>query len=410
MDSDCSVRTEHSQDPLHAPSADVSNDRTRVFVFGANESAAPYAGLLTECGHDVCTSGSRTELLARLASHQSEVILLAPGLGRTIVSDVFELLSAADLLAEVPALVALSDDERSREAEYLRFGADACLAHPVPVALLDAWVYACAGRSRIRRRAGDELRAALAEARGWVAKLVGQVIPIGAAVSSAPDFIRLLQRILLEAMEVASADGGTLYLLNEAADALEFKILRNRTLGISVGGPDQDPPKFDPLSLHDPATGHPNYRSVATYAAIKGRSVNVPDIYASEAHDFTGARAFDAAAGYHTVSLLTVPLKDEAGKTLGVLQLINAQGPDGRTCAFSPGLQHIIEALALLAASVLSSYQREQELRSRVRQLKIEIDEFHKSRQVAEITSTDYFRSLKERATELRGRAGARVP
>jgi len=59
---------------------------------------------------------------------------------------------------------------------------------------------------------------------------------------------------------------------------------------------------------------------------------------------------------------------------------------------------------------VLGSYQREQELRSRVRQLKIEVDEFHKTRQVAEITSTDYFRSLKERAGELRDRAGARVP
>jgi hypothetical protein len=87
------------------------------------------------------------------------------------------------------------------------------------------------------------------------------------------------------------------------------------------------------------------------------------------------------------------------------MQLINAQGADGRTCAFSLGSQQVVEGLAVLAAAVLGSYLREQELRSRVRELKIEVDEYNKSRQVAEITSTDYFRELQERASELRGRS-----
>ncbi len=45
---------------------------------------------------------------------------------------------------------------------------------------------------------------------------------------------------------------------------------------------------------------------------------------------------------------------------------------------------------------------REERLRAEVRELRIEIDEARQARQVAEITDTDYFRSLRDRAVELR--------
>lgn len=45
---------------------------------------------------------------------------------------------------------------------------------------------------------------------------------------------------------------------------------------------------------------------------------------------------------------------------------------------------------------------REEALRRQVRELTIEIDEKHQARKVAEITDSDYFRSLRRRAAELR--------
>jgi CheY-like chemotaxis protein len=45
---------------------------------------------------------------------------------------------------------------------------------------------------------------------------------------------------------------------------------------------------------------------------------------------------------------------------------------------------------------------REERLRAEVRDLRIEIDEARQTRQVAEITDTDYFRALRGRAAELR--------
>jgi two-component system cell cycle response regulator len=48
-------------------------------------------------------------------------------------------------------------------------------------------------------------------------------------------------------------------------------------------------------------------------------------------------------------------------------------------------------------------YAREQSLRQQVQALRIQIDEAKKAREVAEITESDYFRNLKQRARHLRG-------
>jgi two-component system, cell cycle response regulator len=64
------------------------------------------------------------------------------------------------------------------------------------------------------------------------------------------------------------------------------------------------------------------------------------------------------------------------------------------------------DALGLLArtfARMAGEVQaREERLRAEVAELRIEIDEARQARRVEEITSTDYFRDLRDRATELR--------
>jgi DNA-binding response OmpR family regulator len=47
-------------------------------------------------------------------------------------------------------------------------------------------------------------------------------------------------------------------------------------------------------------------------------------------------------------------------------------------------------------------YAREQRLRQEVHELRIEIDQMKKARHVSEITDTDYFRTLRERAQQMR--------
>ncbi len=61
-------------------------------------------------------------------------------------------------------------------------------------------------------------------------------------------------------------------------------------------------------------------------------------------------------------------------------------------------------AFAVMAGKV---YQREQNLRSQVERLKIEIDEAKKQKQVSEIAETDFFRELSTKAREMRKRHGS---
>jgi GAF domain-containing protein len=234
--------------------------------------------------------------------------------------------------------------------------------------------------------------------------LLNVVIPIGLALAAEKDFNRLLERILTEARKLCNADGGTLYLRD--GDLLTFGIVQNLSLGTALGGTTGQAVPFAPLHLYDAATGAPNHRYVVTHAALTGETVNVHDAYQAEGFDFSGTKAFDQQTGYHSVSFVNVPLKDEAGGVIGVLQLINAQDPEsGAVVAFDHGLQQMIESLSALAAVALGAYVREQSLRRQIAELRVEIDETRRARQVAEITETDYFQSLQKRARKLRSGA-----
>jgi HD-GYP domain-containing protein (c-di-GMP phosphodiesterase class II) len=96
--------------------------------------------------------------------------------------------------------------------------------------------------------------------------------------------------------------------------------------------------------------------AVAAYVANTGTSVNIPDVYRTDAFNFSGMLRFDNQYNYHSQSFLTVPMKDHEGELLGVLQLINAKNTrTGRTQPFTDTDQRLIEALASQAAIALTN-------------------------------------------------------
>jgi hypothetical protein len=234
--------------------------------------------------------------------------------------------------------------------------------------------------------------------------LVKVVIPIGVTLLQSSDFGQLLEAILIEAKDLCRADGGTLYLRGDD-DQLKFAIVRNDSLGLALGGTSGVAVPFSPLPLQDPKTGEPNRRNVATYAALTGQTVNIADAYRAEGFEFSGTLAFDSQSGYRSTSFLTVPLKNSLGRVIGVLQLINAKDAEtGAVIAFDAGVEPIVESLSTLAAAALEVYVREDRLRRQIRELRIEIDEGKRERQVSEIADTDYFQDLQRRARDLRRR------
>jgi hypothetical protein len=291
-----------------------------------------------------------------------------------------------DLTALGYAVLEAAEGERSR----LLAAADA-----VEVALV---------RTPAGPGAGGDLVARLEHERRRSEDLLHAVIPLGVSLLSERNFDRLLETILCKAKELCRADGGTLY-LRGPDETLTFVMVRNDSLGITMGGTSGTPVPFAPLPLRDSA-GTPNHHNVATYAALTGETVNIADAYDAQGFDFAGTKRFDGEIGYRSTSFLTVPLKGAGGTVIGVLQLINAQDPESaRVIPFDPhGLQPLVESLSLLAAAALEAYAREASLTRQIRELHIQIDEAKKAQQVAEIADTDYFQQLQSRARELRKR------
>jgi len=179
----------------------------------------------------------------------------------------------------------------------------------------------------------------------------------------------------------------------------------NDSLKIAMGGTSGHPVTLPPLPLYDPATGEPNRKNIATACALAAKSLSVADAYLAPGFDFSGTKVFDQKMSYRTISVLCVPLKDPAGQVIGVLQLINAQDPETRrVIPFDEHLNHLMGLLGLLAAAALKSYLRVQKLTEELENLRIQIDEAKKERQVAEITGSDYFKNIKARAQEMRSR------
>ena len=93
---------------------------------------------------------------------------------------------------------------------------------------------------------------------------------------------------------------------------------------------------------------------------------------------------------------------------VGVLELLNATEPEtGKVIPFDPNLQQMMESLSALAGVALEAYLREQTLRREIQQLRIEIDEAKRQKQVSEIVDTDFFQNVQTRARAMRQRRQA---
>jgi HD-GYP domain-containing protein (c-di-GMP phosphodiesterase class II) len=183
-----------------------------------------------------------------------------------------------------------------------------------------------------------------------------QLNEIGVALSRQRDISHLLEKILVAAKDITRADGGTLYRVVEEGSALRFEIIRTDSLGIAMGGSTGRPIAFPDIPLRG-EDGTPNERNVVAYSVNRDATVLIEDAYTERGFDFSGTRRFDEGTGYRSRSFLTVPMKNHEGEVIGVLQLINALGADGRVGTFSDADRRLAESLASQAAIALTNRQ-----------------------------------------------------
>lgn len=181
---------------------------------------------------------------------------------------------------------------------------------------------------------------------------ISKIIAVGTALSAEKNIDALLEMIIVQLKQLTNADGGTLYLYHPQGRKLEFKIIQNDSLNIREGGVSA-PIQWPPLNLYD-GSDAPNRSMVAAVCALDKTIINIPDVYASKEYDFSGTIAFDRQTGYHSESMLVIPLADHEDHLIGVLQLINKKSFDGKVIPFTTADEELTLSLGSQAAVAMT--------------------------------------------------------
>jgi sigma-B regulation protein RsbU (phosphoserine phosphatase) len=162
-----------------------------------------------------------------------------------------------------------------------------------------------------------------------------------------------LHLVLTEIKGMYNADAGSVYYREN--DTLRFVVVQTESLGVMLGGTTGNPITFSPVQLYKGDEKTPNYHNIASYVALTGETINIPNIYLTDQFDFSATKAFDANNNYQSISCLTVPLKGYRNDVIGVLQLLNACNDEGTIVPFDRAKQAITESLCVHVATILSN-------------------------------------------------------
>lgn len=140
------------------------------------------------------------------------------------------------------------------------------------------------------------------------------------------DVDTILDKILYEARQLAHADAGSIFLVQE--DQLRFSYVQNDTLF------NKDETN---VALYTDLSEPISHKSIVGYVAATGQTVAISDAYhIPDGRPYSFNPAYDQKSGYQTVSMLTLPL---GSPLVGVMQLINAKDENNRVIAFPQDVQ-----------------------------------------------------------------------
>jgi len=148
---------------------------------------------------------------------------------------------------------------------------------------------------------------------------------IALALASTLELDELLALIMSEVTRLMEAERSTLFLCDEDRREIWSKIAQGTTV--------------EEIRL-------PYGKGIAGHVAETGEAVNVPDAYA----DSRFQREWDQRTGFRTRTVLAVPIRNNRGVTIGVLQVLNK-----RKGTFTADDQTLLAALASVAAVSLEN-------------------------------------------------------
>jgi HD-GYP domain-containing protein (c-di-GMP phosphodiesterase class II) len=155
---------------------------------------------------------------------------------------------------------------------------------------------------------------------------VDLIAQISLDINQVKDLTVLLERILTHLRKFFNADAGSIYL--KTAEVLEFSYTQNDTLQKRLAPGEK--------LIYNTFTIPINNNSIAGYVATNHQPVNIPDAYQmSGSEPYAHDSGFDTISNYRTSSVLAVPMINQQGQVLGVIQMINAKDDEGNIFPFS---------------------------------------------------------------------------
>ena len=153
-----------------------------------------------------------------------------------------------------------------------------------------------------------------------------EIIEIGKSLSAQKDVDSLLGMILEKSRHLIGADAGSIYVVEASSDdadktQLRFKLSQNDSI------------HYESKEFVMPVSAG----SIAGAAVVMKRSIDIPDVHnIPKEAPYKFDSTWDERMAYRTCSVLAVPMINQVGEVLGVVQLINKkQNPSAKL--LSPG-------------------------------------------------------------------------
>lgn len=170
-----------------------------------------------------------------------------------------------------------------------------------------------------------------------------QVLSIADELNQLKDIDTILDRVLLESRKLTRARAGSIFLVENGK--LIFRYVHNEDLYDHQAGNKHIYANFE-IPIDD--------RSIVGYVALTGHSLIIDDAYAiSASAPYHFNKSFDERTGFHTRSLLTIPLIAAQNRVSGVLQIINATDEQGQVVPFTHQDEMLTAVFARHAASAI---------------------------------------------------------
>lgn len=192
---------------------------------------------------------------------------------------------------------------------------------------------------------------------GLTAQNFEDILNVGIQLTVETDGNKLLNTIVEKGMEITNCDASTLYLYEDGV--LKFRIMRTLSLNNSRGVDGEPITDIPPVLMKE--------ENVCAYTAIHRKVVNIADVNDNEEFDFSGPKRYDAMTGFSTKSMLVIPIENNTGELIGVLQMINAQDENGTVVPFDPQYEIVIRSLGSLTAIELTNIQYVNEIKAQLR-------------------------------------------